>query len=85
MRNKITVMVTHTSVYTKIVIADNGQGISEDEISHVFERFYRGKNAAPDSTGIGLALTQSIVQADGGKIRVDSDGSGTKFEILFFD
>ena len=84
MRNRIMVTVTHTSVYTKIVITDNGQGISDEEIAHVFERFYRGKNAAPDSAGIGLALTKSIVEVDGGEIRVDSDGEGTRFEIMYF-
>ena len=72
--NHILIEVERNAVFTKIRIKDNGSGISKEEINHVFERFYRGKNSAPDAAGIGLALGKSIVEAD---------GNGTSFEILF--
>ncbi len=52
---------------------------------HIFERFYRGKNAADDSVGIGLALSKTIVEKAGGTIRVDSEPKkGSSFIVKLF-
>ena len=72
-------------LYTQITVSDNGQGIAPEDLPHIFERFYRGKNAADDSVGIGLALSKTITEKAGGTIRVDSEpGKGSTFTIKFF-
>lgn len=64
----VTVTVTDSPVSTKIVIRDTGPGIAEEDLPHVFERFYRGKDAGPNSVGIGLAFTKQVIGALGGKV-----------------
>jgi signal transduction histidine kinase len=58
--------------------------IIEDEISHIFERFYRAKkNHSLRGTGLGLYITKRIIDAHKGKISVKSDSnSGTELTIL---
>lgn len=70
--------------YTKIVIRDEGTGIDKQDVKHIFERFYKGKNASENSIGIGLALAKSIIEKDNGYIICDSKvGEGTNFEIKY--
>lgn len=72
------------NLYTKIQISDEGKGIEKEELKHIFERFYKGKDSDADSIGIGLALSKSIIEKDGGKIRCSSIlGKGTSFEIKY--
>ncbi len=65
-------------------IADNGPGIDEDKLPHVFERFFRvDTERAKDGTGLGLAITKELVQAHGGEITVRSSREeGTCFTLL---
>lgn len=69
----------------EISIKDNGPGIPEDSLPHIFERFYRvekGDEQAIEGTGLGLAFTRELVSLLGGKIGADSvEGSGTTFCI----
>ena len=67
-----------------IEISDNGEGISKKDISHIFERFYKGENSTSDSIGIGLALSKTIIEEDNGTISVESDKTGTKFTIKYY-
>jgi signal transduction histidine kinase len=63
-----------------ITVSDSGSGIPDDQKSHIFERFYHGKDRA--SSGIGLHLAQSLIQAHGGTISVeDSELGGARFKI----
>lgn len=72
-------------LYTKIVIRDEGKGIDEKDLPHIFERFYKRDNSAEDSFGIGLALSKSIVEKQDGFVSVDSEvGVGTTFTIKYF-
>ena len=74
-----------TNIYTQIVIRDTGCGIAEEDIPHIFERFYKGKNAGKDSVGIGLALAKSIMEGQHGDILVNSkEGEGTAFRVRFY-
>lgn len=74
-----------TTLFTQITIKDTGCGIAEEDIPHVFERFYKGKNAGKDSVGIGLALTKAIIEDQHGEITVKSiEGSGTTFVIKLY-
>lgn len=72
-------------LYTQLEVWDNGPGIPADELPHIFERFYRGKNAAPDSAGIGLALSKSIINRHNGSIEATSGPhGGTRFAVKFY-
>lgn len=74
-----------TNLFTQIVIKDTGCGIAEEDIPHIFERFYKGKNAGKDSVGIGLALAKSIMEGQHGDILANSkEGEGTAFRVRFY-
>ncbi|MBW1946074.1 MAG: sensor histidine kinase, partial [Deltaproteobacteria bacterium] len=64
-------------------IRDTGLGISPDDLSHIFERFYRGDPSRSQSgAGLGLSLAQAIARAHGGHIEVSSKpGQGSTFQI----
>lgn len=82
---RLEIATNETNIFTEIVIEDNGCGIPEDEISHIFERFYKGRNASKDSVGIGLALSKSIITSQHGDILVESRrGEGTRFRVRFY-
>ena len=76
---------TQNPLYTDILIWDEGEGFVKEDISHLFERFYRGKNAGEEGIGIGLALSKEIVERQNGTIRAKNmpDG-GACFEIRFY-
>ncbi len=75
-----------TSLCTKITVTDNGCGIDREDLPHIFERFYKGRNSDENSVGIGLALAKTIIEKSGGNIYVDSKlGKGTRFTITLFD
>ena len=80
----VEVRCSRNNVYSMIEITDHGEGISEKDLPHVFERFYKGENAAPDSIGIGMALSKSIIEEDNGTVSIDSDGDGTRFKIRYY-
>ena len=81
---KIIVTYGKNNAYSFINVKDYGDGIDEYDINHIFERFYKGKNAKEDSIGIGLALSKTIIESDNGKISVESDNTGTKFKIKYY-
>lgn len=82
---RIRVEVEQTNVYTRIYVKDEGPGIPEEEIPNIFKRFYRVHQAVnPNSVGIGLSLTKSIVEGMGGSIHVKSEeGKYTWFVLTF--
>lgn len=76
--------VEQNSIYTKITVRDEGEGMNPDDMRHIFERFYKAQNARPESIGIGLSLAKSIVETQKGYITVDSEpGKGSTFEIRY--
>lgn len=86
-KNDSTIMVDIDSnkIYKQITIRDNGEGIDEKDLPHIFERFYKGKNSSKDSVGIGLALAKTIIEKDNGSIKVDSKkGKQTIFIIKYY-
>ncbi|HMO96181.1 MAG TPA: ATP-binding protein, partial [Tepidiformaceae bacterium] len=65
-----------------IRVADNGPGIPQEDLPHIFEKFYRGsRTGAAKGSGLGLALAKAMVEACRGTIRVESSPAGTVFEV----
>jgi signal transduction histidine kinase len=83
---KINVWADEKSDFAKIVVSDTGFGIPQNELEHIFDRFFRVKNEKTryiNGTGLGLAIVKSIVEAHHGTIEVISDeGKGTTFSVL---
>lgn len=81
----VTVRAADTPIYTEIIISDTGNGFDEEDIPHLFERFYKGKSSSKDSFGIGLNLAGMIISAHNGKISAENAPSGgAKFTIRFY-
>lgn len=77
--------VDENNVYSQVVIKDNGTGIEKEDLPHIFERFYKGKNSSNESCGIGLSLAKSIIEKSNGNIYVESKvGKGSTFTIKYF-
>ncbi|HAU35022.1 MAG TPA: two-component sensor histidine kinase, partial [Lysinibacillus sp.] len=66
-----------------ITIADNGKGISAEDLEHIFERYYRGTNTDNTvGTGLGTAIARDIIEAHGGTVTITSEeGKGTTVTI----
>lgn len=82
---RLTIDAEENHLYQTIRITDTGCGISKEDLPHIFERFYRGKDSSGDSIGIGLSLSGTIIEKQHGSIFVTSgSGQGTSFEIRFY-
>lgn len=82
--SKIKIEVENNSIFVKIKITDEGEGIAKEDLSHIFERFYKSKQASENSIGIGLSLAKTIIEKENGYIKIDSElGKGTTFEIKY--
>ena len=82
---KIIIASESTNLYNKLTISDNGCGIAEEDLPHIFERFYHGKNSSKDSVGIGLALAKTVFEKENASVTVESEqGRGSVFEIRFY-
>ncbi|NUS44874.1 MAG: HAMP domain-containing histidine kinase [Mycobacteriaceae bacterium] len=81
----VTVRLTSTKDHVRIAIADDGPGLSLEDLDKVFERFYRGEKSrtrAAGGTGLGLSIVKSLVEAHGGTVRVESaPGAGAAFTV----
>lgn len=73
--------------YLLLTVEDTGEGIRQEHLPHIFERFYRADYARSrqrGGSGLGLAIVQAIIRAHGGEIDVESDGipgNGSKFTV----
>jgi len=79
-RNTVAISLVYSEGSVVIRISDDGPGISRDELPHIFERFYKGKDG---NFGLGLAIAKSAVQYIGGNIKAYSEETGAEFDILF--
>lgn len=83
---KISIKYGKNDLYSEILIEDQGSGIDPEDLKHIFERFYKGKNSSKDSVGIGLSLAKTIIEKDNGYITVESEmGKGSKFCIRYLN
>ncbi len=85
LEGQITATVSDNPLYVEVIIVDTGEGIAPEDLRNVFKRFYRTKNAKPDSVGIGLPLSRAIVENMNGRIEVQSTpGQGTEFHVKYY-
>jgi signal transduction histidine kinase len=85
-KGKVTLTLALSSGKALLSVEDNGPGIPKEDLPFVFERFYRGKGNKMSSqgVGVGLSIAKELVEAQGGKINIESRlGKGTKLTILF--
>lgn len=77
-RGEVRVQVLADKNFVKIKVADNGPGMEQTDIDHLFDRFYQSDQAAQQGSGIGMALVKELVQLHKGSISVESQmGEGT--------
>lgn len=80
-KKQVNIAVTKNNRLITITVEDDGEGIPENLLPHIFHRFVKGKNG---ETGLGLAIARAIVEQSDGKITVgDSDLGGAKFVLTF--
>ena len=82
--SRVIINMDSNNVYSMIEIINYGETITKNDMKHIFERFYKGKNATSDSIGIGLALAKTIIEEDNGTISVESNNKETKFIIKYY-
>lgn len=83
---RVEVVAQVGSSYVLIHVIDTGIGVSQEDLPHLFEAFYRvdrGDDWAPEGTGLGLSIVKTVIEQHGGQIVVESEpGEGSAFTIL---
>lgn len=73
------------ALYTELRISDTGKGIAPEDLPHIFERFYQGKNPHKNSFGVGLSLARMIITQQGGSLTAKNQQTGgAVFTIRFY-
>ncbi len=81
---KIEIICEDTLLFTEITLHDSGVGFKKEDLTHLFDRFYRGKNTSTAGYGIGLALCKTIITRQGGTVTAKSHPQGgAMFSIRF--
>ncbi len=80
---KITVSVSQSESSVTLVIEDNGGGVSKEQLPLLFNRFYRADNAAPESAGIGLAISKAIFEKHHATVTAENGKDGLKITVCF--
>lgn len=81
---QIEIACEDTVLFTEIRIHDSGPGFKENELSCVFDRYYRGKNSRAAGYGIGLALCKTIITRQGGMIHAENHQQGGAVFVIHF-
>lgn len=72
------------ALYTEVCIEDEGAGFAKADLPHLFERFYRGANAAPGSTGIGLSIAKELLERQNAVLTAENSATGGRFVVRFY-
>ncbi len=82
---EVTLSISERPQSVAVAVSDTGKGIPDDELSHIFDRFYRsdqGNGRQTDSSGLGLAIVKKILDLHDSRITVVSKiNAGTRFEF----
>ncbi len=82
---RIRISAHETTVSTVITISDNGSGISQKDMPHIFRRFYKADNVLRQGYGIGLAFSRQIIAAQGGVIKAKNLlPNGMEFTVVLY-
>lgn len=82
---QLKIRALENALYTQIVITDSGTGVPAEDLPHLFERFYKGKNSDVQNVGIGLNLSRMIIHRENGTVKVRNvKPHGTEFELRFY-
>ena len=83
--SKITIEVDESPSFYRVVISNQGTNILSEDVSRIFERFYRGENASNiEGMGVGLFLCKEIMKLQNGSIRLENKKTGTVSFVLVF-
>lgn len=82
--DKLTLQLLENEKQVKIIVSDNGKGISPSDMPHIFERMYQcDRSRSAGGNGLGLSITKELVNAHNGKIKADNrHGTGTIFTVI---
>lgn len=81
----LSISASENTLYREIIIEDTGSGIAAEDLPHIFERFYKGKNSSDKSFGVGLALARGIINAQNGTVKAENKKEcGAKFTVRFY-
>ena len=82
---EITITASKNLLFTEIIISDSGTGIAKEDLPHIFDRFYKSKNAGDKNFGIGLSLSRMIIANQNGVIKAENNATnGALFTIRFY-
>jgi signal transduction histidine kinase/PAS domain-containing protein len=78
----VKILAAQDDEYIRFSVADTGRGIPEDEIAHIFDPYFRGRDQRGHGLGLGLPIAKALVEGHGGRIWVESEsGRGSVFHF----
>lgn len=80
---RITVSVSENESSVNLIIEDDGDGVPEEQIPLLFNRFYRTDNAVPESAGVGLAISKAILEKHHATVTAENGIVGLKITVCF--
>lgn len=82
--SEILIEAENSGLFLSVRITDRGEGIDKEDLPHIFDRFYKAKNAGQDSFGVGLSLAKAVIEKDNGTLRAVSEkGKGSAFTASY--
>lgn len=79
----ITLVHEETPLMTLLTLENDGPPIPDQDLPHIFERFYRGENAAEGGAGIGLAFARQVIARQNGALTAQNTPKGPRFTLIF--